>query len=162
MKSASGLTLGQLANVQTVGMGLYLALGIVQAISATGIAALSRRVTTLRNAVTNARIRDEIASVRSLSGQVSGLEIGFHHLNRFLLGLVFFLFLASLIFFTICSLRQKILVSHIIEISIYVYYLLVPTCIFIISALIIRSRCSNISKKVDEAQKRIQTALIHR
>lgn len=104
-----GLTFGQLANVQTVGIGLYLALAVVQAVSATGVAGLSRRVATLKNAVTNGQMgRVEIGNAKRLSYDVSGLEIGFHDLNRRLLRFVFVLFAISLSYFGYCTVWQNV------------------------------------------------------
>jgi len=154
------LTFGQLANVQTVGIGLYLALAVIQAVSITGVAGLARRLTTLRNAVTMNRMRAEIDNVRRLGGEVSGLEIGFHDLNRRLLGLVFFLFVISVFYFAYCTVNQNSDAGMDGLWFIFVFYLLLPVLIFFVVTGLIWGRCRSVTKKVDEAEKRIRRALL--
>lgn len=45
------LSFADLASVQTVGIGLYLALGVIQVLSESGVNSLQRRLKTLREAV---------------------------------------------------------------------------------------------------------------
>jgi hypothetical protein len=152
----AGLTFGQLANVQTVGIGLYLALAVIQAISTTGVAGLSRRVATLRNGVTSGRMGPtEINNVRRLSYDVSGLEYGFHDLNRRLLWFVFALFTISLAYFAYCTVRQNVDALQDGVWFIFLFYLMLPVAIFIITSIVIARRCKVIANKVGEAEKRI-------
>lgn len=158
--SDAGLTLGQLANVQTVGIGLYLALAVVQAVSATGVAGLVRRVATLRTAVSSASMRLEVANVRRLSGDVSGLEIGFHDLNRRLLRIVFLLFIISVAYFAYCTIRQNADARQWGVIVILFLYLGLPIVIFVAFGIIIRRRCREVAQKVQEVQTRVQSVLL--
>ena len=160
MGVAAGLTFGKLANVQTVGIGLYLALAVIQALSTTGIAGLSRRVATLLTAVTSTKMRIETANVRRLVGDVSGLEIGFHDLNRRLLCIVFALFTFSVIYFGYCTIWQDADAGWDGAMFIFGFYLVLPILIFSGSALVIHRRCRAVAKRVDDAQKRIQAALL--
>lgn len=160
MKAMADLTFGKLANVQTVGIGLYLALAVIQAVSTTGIAGLSRRVATLLTAVTSTKMRLETANVRRLAGDVSGLEIGFHDLNRRLLRVVFMLFTISIVYFGYCTIWQDMIAGWIGVMFIFVFYLALPISIFVASALVIGQRCRAVAKRVDDAQKRIQAALL--
>ncbi len=154
------LTFAQLANVQTVGIGLYIALAFIQAISSTGVAGLSRRVGTLRNAVAISRLGSvEAANIRRLSGEVGGLEIGFHALNRALLWTVFFLFLISAFYFAYCTVNQSRVVTILGAIGIFSLYLVVPVVIFVGSTAMIAQRCRKVSIKVLAAERRIQLAL---
>lgn len=158
--TTAGLTFGQLANVQTVGIGLYLALAVIQAVSTTGIAGLARRLATLRNAVTTKRMRAEIDNVRRLSGEVSGLEIGFHDLNRRLLGLVCALFTVSVGYFAYCTVWQNLDARQDGTWFIFGFYLALPIAIFLVSAAIIWKRCRAVAKRVKEAETRIRRALV--
>ena len=152
-----GLTFGQLANVQTVGIGLYLALAVVQAVSTTGVAGLSRRVVTLRNAVTSGQMgRLEIGNAKRLSYDVSGLEIGFHDLNRRLLRFVFVLFAISLSYFGYCTVWQNVDALQDGMWFIFVYYLVLPVFIFLVSTFVIARRCRGIAKRVLEMETRVR------
>lgn len=154
------LTFAQLANVQTVGVGLYLALAVIQAVSTTGVAGLSRRLATLKNAVTTKRMRAEIDNVRRLSGEVSGLNIGFHALNRHLLGLVFVLFAISIAYFAYCTVNQNCDAGEDGLWFIFTFYLVLPVVIFLISTGIIWKRCRSVAVRVDEVEKRVKRALL--
>lgn len=157
----AGLTFGQLANVQTVGVGLYLALAVIQAVSTTGVAGLSRRVATLRNGVSSARLGAvETGNVRRLSGEVSGLEIGFHDLNRRLLRIVFLLFAVSVAYFAYCTVWQNVDAGKDGVWFIFVFYLVVPIVIFLGSTILIAHRCKAVAAQVSEAEKRIRAALL--
>lgn len=158
--ASAGLTFGQLANVQTVGIGLYLALAVIQAVSTTGVAGLSRRLTTLRNAVTAQRMRGEIDNVRRLSGEISGLEIGFHDLNRRLLRAVSGLFSISVAYFAYCTFLQNLDAGRDGMWFIFLFYLAVPIGIFVFSAIIIWKRCREVASRLNAAERRIRRALV--
>lgn len=159
--ASAGLTFSQLANVQTVGLGLYLALAVIQAISTTGIAGLSRRVATLRTAVTSARLGSiETANVRRLSGDVSRLEIIFHVLNRRLLAVVFCLFLVGVAYFAYCTIWQNLDAGQDGVWFVFLFYLALPILILVASTIIIARRCHTVAKRVGEAEKRIRAALL--
>lgn len=158
--TTAGLKFGQLANVQTVGMGLYLALAVIQAVSTTGVAGLARRLATLRNAVTTNRMRTEIENVRRLSGEVSGLEIGFHALNGRLLGVVFALFTISLSYFAYCTVWQDVNAGRDGTWFIFGFYLVLPLAIFILSGAVIWKRCRDVAKRVKQAEIRIRRSLV--
>jgi len=156
----AGLTFGQLANVQTVGIGLYLALAVIQAVSTTGVAGLSRRLATLRNAVTARRMSTEIDNVRRLSGEVSGLEIGFHDLNRRLLRVVSGLFTISVVYFAYCTVWQNLDAGRDGTLFIFVYYLALPLGIFVGGTVVVWKRCRDVAGRVKDAENRIRRALV--
>jgi len=158
--TTNGLTFAQLANVQTVGIGLYLALAVIQAVSATGVAGLSRRVNTLLGAVTAKDMRVEISNVRSLSGEVSGLEIGFHDFNRRLLPILFVLFTISICYFAYCTIWQNLMAMMDGTWFIFAFYLILPTTIFVVCSAIIWWQCRKVAKRVKDAETRIRRALV--
>ena len=158
----AGLSFGQLSNVQTVGIGLYLALAVIQAVSTTGVAGLSRRVATLRNGVSSARLGSvESANVRRLSGEVSGLEIGFHNLNRWLLWIVFLLFAISVIYFAYCTVCQSFDAGIDGVWFIFLFYLAAPIVVFIGTSMLIAHRCRVVAQKIFDAERRIRTNLLN-
>jgi hypothetical protein len=95
--SINVLTFGKLANIQTVGIGLYLALAVIQAVSAGGVMGLRRRATALQTAVHAVKLNTEYATMRQLQADVSRLEISFQAFNRTILRLSITLFALSIV-----------------------------------------------------------------
>jgi hypothetical protein len=136
-------------------------LAVIQAVSTTGVAGLSRRVATLRNGVSSARLGAvEAGNVRRLSGEVSGLEIGFHDLNRRLLQTVFVLFSISVGYFAYCTIWQNVNAGIDGVWFILLFYLALPVLIFLGSSLLIALRCKAVAKRVGDAEKRIRASLL--
>lgn len=159
--TTTGLTFAQLANVQTVGIGLYLALAVIQAVSASGVAGLSRRVATLKGVVGANLMRAEARNVRTLAGQVSGLEIGFHKFNRVLLWIVFSLFAFSVGYFAYCTAWQDHQALQDATWFVFGFYLVLPILIFIACSTIIWWRCREVANRITEAEKRIQRTILN-
>lgn len=152
------LKFSELANVQTVGLGLYLALAVIQALSTTGVAGLRRRVNTLRIAVIGAKMRSEFTNMHRLQADVSRLEISFHSLNRFLLCVTTVLFVVALSYFAYCTVWQAspaLLSGTLFVIS---FYLVLPMLIFGVFSLVIRNRCREVASKIGEAEDRFRSA----
>ena len=147
-----------LSDLQTVGIGLYLALGVIQMVSVGGIATLRRRVTSLDVAVRAAALRAEAVAVRSLQTEVGRLEIGLEAMQRRLLVLVFALFVTALIYFTYTALHPSAM-TGVVEIAwIASFYLAVPVMIFVAYAWRIHARCKSTAAKVSAAERRFMTA----
>lgn len=153
-QTMSGLKFGQLANVQTVGIGLYLALAVIQGISATGVAGLQRRTNTLRAAVLGSRLRSEFTNMRRLQADVSRLEIGFQSFNRTVLWATVGLFAIALSYFAYCTVWQDSAARLTGTLFTLAFYLLLPLGIFLGSALIIWKRCADVARAVEAAEKR--------
>ena len=154
LNKLSNLTLGQLANVQTVGIGLYLALAVIQGVSAGGVASLRRRATTLQTAVRAAQVRSEFSAMYQLQSEVSRLEIGFQALNRTILLVVLALFVASLGYFAYCTAWQESPSGLPQATFILIYYLATPVIIFVVFATLIAVRCRGAGKRIKDAEKR--------
>jgi hypothetical protein len=154
MNELSDLTFQQLANVQTVGIGLYLALALIQAISATGIIGLRRRATTLRAAVVDTKQQSQFANTRRLLGEIGKLEIGFHSLNRTIMWAVSALFTISVAYFAYCTVHQDLNAGLCGALFILLFYLAMPMIIFAASALVIAKKCKEVAQKISDAEKR--------
>lgn len=150
----SNLNLGQLANVQTVGIGLYLALAVIQAVSAGGVAGLRRRATTLQTAVRAAKVRSEYAAMYQLQSEVSRIEIGFQALNRTILLVVFLLFTISLGYFAYCTAWQDQIAGRGRAIFIIFYYLALPVVTFLMFITLITVRCRGAGRRIKAVEKR--------
>jgi len=158
----SGLKFSQLANVQTVGIGLYLALAVIQGISATGVAGLRRRANTLRGAVLGAKLRGEFTSMRRLQADVSRLEIGFHSFNRTLLCATVGFFIIALGYFSYSTIWQDTVAGVSGTLFTLAFYLALPVIMFLGSTAIIWKRCAEVAKAVDAAEKRYWSATLEK
>ena len=148
------MTVAKLANVQTVGIGLYLALGVIQAVSSGGVAGLERRSNALQRAVAASKLAGLYPSLRDIRFELSRLENGFHGLNRTLLVISAILFIISTAYFSYCTLFQDYLAGALGTWFIMVYYLALPIVIFLLSSLAISLRCRDVAdriKKVEDA-----------
>lgn len=97
----------------------------------------------------------EIANVRRLSFDVSGLEYGFHDLNRRLLWFVSTLFAISLAYFAYCTVWQNVDALQDGVWFIFLFYLALPVAVFVVTTVVIARRCRVIAKRVYDAEKRI-------
>lgn len=154
------LTFANLANVQTVGIGLYLALVIVQAVSATGVSGLRRRLTTLQAAVKSAKMTTEATAIEGLFQEIGRLEIGFHAFNRTLLCVVSGLFVLSLAYFAYCTVWHNHSAGWDGVAFIMGFYLLLPVVLFGGSATHISRRCKDAEAEIKRAEHRYLTAAL--
>ncbi len=156
----SSLTFAQLANVQTVGIGLYLALAIIQAVSDGGVAGLRRRADILQSAITSARKTTLKAEADSIQADLRRLEMGFQKVNRTILLAVLALFTVSIVYFAYCTVWQGREAELSGSIFIFLFYLLAPLAIFVIAASYIRSRCAELDKRIKDLQAEYLTAVL--
>lgn len=154
------LTFAQLANVQTVGIGLYLALAVIQAVTEGGVAALRRRAITLEAAIVSAKkqlLRGEASSILT---DVGGLEMGFQRVNRTALYAVLVLFTVSVALFAYCTIWHDDRAGAIGSIAIMAFYLILPVAIFVIVGLYVKSRCAMIDGRITRLQTDYLTAAL--
>lgn len=154
------LTLGQLANVQTVGIGLYLALIVIQAVSASGVAGLRRRATAIQTLANAAKLTSEASNMHKLQGDVNRLEISFQALNRGLLWSASALFVFAIGYFSYCTIWQSspALMSGVL--FIFGFYLGLPIAVFLAASWLIGRRVSHVRSKVEEAHRRVSDAVL--
>lgn len=154
LSSIEKLTFSNLANVQTVGIGLYLALAVIQAVSAGGVAGLRRRSVSLMTAVRASKIVSEYAAVRQLQTEVSRIEIGFEALNRSILRAVLVLFIIALVYFGYTSIYPNSTSQVLGTAFIFTFYLVVPVAIFLYSTRRIAKECRGVRAKIESAEQR--------
>lgn len=150
----ASLTFAQLANVQTVGIGLYLALAVIQAVSASGISGLRRRLATLQMSVSSSKLRSEFSNMASLHADIGALEIRFHSFNRAILCFVMVLFVASVAYFAYATIWQLWTAGIVGTIFIIAFYLVVPVLTFALASIWIGIKCRTAAKEIGEAETR--------
>jgi hypothetical protein len=146
------LTFAQLANVQTVGIGLYLALAIIQAVSHGGVAGLRRRAITLSLAINSARKVSLQSESSSIITDLGALEMGFEKANRTILLGVVLLFIVSVFYFAYCTIWQAVAAHILGSLFIFGFYLALPVVLFLMAAQYIRIRCRAIDQRINELQ----------
>lgn len=151
----SAMTFGDLVDLQTVGLGMYLALVIIQAVSTGGLATLRRRVQALEAAARANRLRSEFASVRSLYGHISRLEIGIDAFQRRTLRTTTALFTLALGYFAFCVLNAKRTVGSIEVAVVLALYIALPMAIYLGSVFVLLRRSKPARDEIAEVQKRI-------
>jgi hypothetical protein len=146
------LTFAQLANVQTVGIGLYLALAVIQAVTEGGVGALRRRAMTLEAASLSTRRVSQREEAASILADVGSLEMSFQKVNRTILYTVLTLFTASVIYFAYCTVWQDSHVGPKETLFILSFYLLLPIAIFVGASLHVKRRCSEADGRIKRLQ----------
>lgn len=154
----NSLTYSQLANVQTVGIGLYLALAIIQAVSDGGVAGLRRRAITLDAAISSARKISLKPESGSILTDLGGLEMSFEKVNRTILRTVVLLFSSSIVYFAYCTIWQDTQVHIKAAVFILFFYLALPVVIFVVAARYISWRCKEIGERIKTLQALYLTA----
>lgn len=142
------LTFAQLANVQTVGIGLYLALAVIQAVTGGGVAGLRRRATTLEAGIVSTKRVSQRQEAASVVADVSSLEMSFQKVNRTLLYNVVALFTTSVLYFGYCTVWQESPAELEGAIFVLSFYLLLPIVIFAGAGLYVRGRCSEVEGRI--------------
>jgi hypothetical protein len=148
LEAINTLTFAKLANVQTVGIGLYLALGVIQAVSAGGVAGLERRSNAIQRAVSAAKLVSLYHATRDIRFELARLENSFHGFNRTLLSLSAMLFAISTIYFAYCTINQELFAGLDATVFIIIFYLILPFLIFIISTAVILLRCRTVATQI--------------
>jgi hypothetical protein len=146
------LTFAQLANVQTVGIGLYLALAVIQAVTEGGVAGLRRRATTLEAGAVSAKKVIQRQEAASILADVSSLEMSFQKVNRTILYGVLALFTCSVIYFAYCTVWQESRAQLWGAAFILGFYLFLPIVIFTCAALYVKRRCSEVDSRIKRLQ----------
>ncbi len=146
------LTFAQLANVQTVGIGLYLALAVIQVVTEGGVAGLRRRTATVEAAIVATKKLELRQDASGILADVGGLEMGFQKVNGTVLYSVVALFVISVIYFAYCTIWQDSPAEIAGTLFILGFYLVLPIAIFVVASLYVKRRCSEIDSRIRRLQ----------
>lgn len=152
--------LDDLVDIMGLGIGLYLALGVVQAVSSGGVSNLRRRADSLQRTVGAAKMAAEFQSTRTLQLEVGRLEISFESLNRSVVQWATVLFFVALAPYLYASLQGDIQINFYAILATIAYYIVLPTSIYTSTSLIISKRCANANAKLKAAETRIKNSLL--
>lgn len=155
----NSLTFAQLANVQTVGIGLYLALAVIQAVTEGGIAGLRRRAITLEAGIISVKNQNQRHEAASIIGDIGSLEMSFQKINRTILYAVITLFTVSILYFAYCTVWQDNNAMLDGAIFILLFYLIFPVIIFAATALHVKYRCTAVDSRIKSLQSDFVSAM---
>lgn len=140
--------------MQTVGIGLYLALAVIQVVTDTGVAGLRRRASALKEAVNGSKLRGEFTNMHTIGQDIERLEIEFRTFSRLLFVGTLLLFGVALFYFAYCTIYSELIAGVNGTLFTIGYYLVLPLLIFGASSLYVGHKCRGVRQEIVEAEKR--------
>ncbi|UOR15091.1 hypothetical protein [Qipengyuania aquimaris] len=154
----SGVSFSDLLEGYGVGIGLYLALAIIQAVAGFRLSVLARRLESSRKAIVARKLQGEYSSVRRISGNLANVELQLDTFFDALFKLIVALFILSLIMFAYALTHQSIVLYNWALWLILAYLLLAPLLIFYFSSRYIRKKCEPLTTDLNDLAARVQSA----
>lgn len=149
------LTLAALSSVLEVGVGLFLALTILQVVGSSGVATLRRRAANLRATINTNDLNGQRHSVGQVDAALLKLEIELGTLSKSLLAVALLLLIASLFGLVVSALiSDKILRCHEFY-GIVFGYVGLPILLFWLSTLVFNSKCSDVRKTISDCEDEV-------
>lgn len=155
----SGVSYGDLLEAFGVGVGLYLALAIIQAVAGFRISILTRRLESLRRAVLARKMSGEYGNLRNLAGKLANVEIQLDGFFDTLFRAIVLAFSIAIASFTYALVWQDAVLKNWALWMILAFLLWFPLFVFFGSAAFIRRRCSPIEREIKNLSSRVQTKL---
>ena len=147
--------LGDLSSVASVGVGLFLALAVVQVIGSGGVAKLRRKAAYLREVVSANRMQSQRPSVANVDAELLRLELSLEKLSGHLFQVSFVLIIVSLVGLSVISLAPDVSIGCTWIAAFLSFYLGLPIFIFWAASLVIRRKCASARKSVSECETEV-------
>lgn len=147
--------LGTLSSLTGVGVGLFLALAVVQVVGSREVSKLRRKAGQLKDLVFTNRYESEKTDVLQVEAELLRLELGLETLSEILFKICFALLLLSLIGMSVVSLAPKIEVGCLGIAGILFFYLALPLLVFVIASRVISRRCSEVRERIAKSLDRV-------
>ena len=147
--------LGDLSSVASVGVGLFLALAVVQVIGSGGVAKLRRKAVYLREVVSANRLDSQRSSVANVDAELLRLELSLETLSGHLFTASFILVIASLVGLSVMALAPSVALTCGWIASLIGFYLGLPIGIFLVASLVIRRKCAAARKSVSDCETEV-------
>lgn len=151
----SATQLGDLSSIASVGVGLFLALAVVQVIGSGGVAKLRRKAVYLREVVSANRLQSQRSSVAKIDAELLRLELSLETLSGHLFVVSFVLVIVSLVGLSVMSLAPAVSVGCIWLAAFLGFYFVLPIGIFWVASLVIRRKCTSARKSVSECETEV-------
>lgn len=147
--------LGDLSSVASVGVGLFLALAVVQVIGSGGVAKLRRKAAYLREVVSANRLQSQRSSVAKVDAELLRLELSLEKLSGHLFVISFVLIIVSLVGLSVMSLAPDVSIGCTWTAAFLGFYLGLPVVIFWVASLVIRRKCASARTCVSECEAEV-------
>jgi hypothetical protein len=151
-----------LSSVSEVGIGLFLALAVVQVVGSGGIAKLRRKSQLLREMVSCNRIDQERGSVAAVDAELLRLEMRLETLSGWLFMVSFVSILLVLGGLVAVTLWPTATLNCFWIAAFLTFHLVVPIIIFGIASIIVRRRCAAVKGLIEQCQDRVLRVLLDR
>lgn len=156
----SSTEIGSLSSVSEVGIGLFLALAVVQVVGSGGIAKLRRKTQLLRELVSTNRLDGERGKVAALDAALLQLELRLERLSGWLFGISIIAVVLCLVGLVVVSLMPLAELNCLEMVGFMAFHLLLPLVIFWRASAIIRRRCEDVRVKFEDAQSVVLERLL--
>lgn len=151
-----------LSSVSEVGVGLFLALAVVQVVGAGGIAKLRRKSQLIREMVLSNRIDSQRDSIASVDAELLRLEMRLETLSGWLFTTSFIGILVVLGGLVAVTLWPTASLSCFQTMTFLSFHLFVPVAIFGVASIVIKRRCATVRNMIEDCQDRTLSALVNR
>jgi len=158
--SLNYMTYSNLANVQSVGIGIYLAMGIVQAVSSGGASGPRRRILNLEETMNNTSLWIKEINIVHLKNELIRLEIGLHSKTMLLLVVNSILLSLCLIFLIYSTINSADTPGIWASGEIIFFYIILPTAILFGFLVTIWLSCQPIYKKIKATEKLVLSNML--
>jgi hypothetical protein len=149
------MEVGALSSVSEVGVGLFLALALVQVVGAGRVSKLRRKADLLREVVRTNALRSERATVANINAQLLRLELQLEGLSAIFMKASFVLIALSIAGVAWVSLMPSLTVGC-FGISIFVgFYLFLPVVAFAMAAMVIRAKSRSTYVEIEAVRTRL-------
>lgn len=148
------------SSAESVGVGLYLGLAILQVIGSGGIADLNRRSHTLQKAINSNNLHGARTNATRIMTDLAQLDIALIGFSKSIFYLVLILLLICLIVLSGTTLYPDLVVGCFGAYLILLYFLALPVLIFLISALWIRYKCGAVRLALRDCERLVNTQLM--
>jgi hypothetical protein len=149
------LTLAALSSVLEVGVGLFLALTILQVIGSSGVATLRRRTANLRATINTNDLNGQRHSVGQVDAALLKLEIELGTLSKSLLAVALLLLIVSLLGLVASSLYPDKILKCRDFYFIVLGYVGLPILLFWMSTLVFNWKCSDVKRKISDCEDEV-------
>ena len=151
--------LGDLSSISEVGLGLFLALAIVQVVGSGGVSRLRRKAGHLRDVVRTNRLGTERASTARVDADLLRLELSLEKLSSVFFG-ISLCFIASATFgIAVVTLAPTIELGCLGLCLFLGFYLILPLGSFVVASGVIRRKCRTVRDQLLAVEDRVISKL---
>ena len=151
----SSTELGSLSSVSEVGIGLFLALAVVQVVGSGEIGKLRRKSQLLRELVSANRLDGQRSSVAALDASLLQLELRLEKLSGKLFATSLFAIVVCIVGLVLVSLFPNLKIDCHLLGGFMLFHLVLPLLLFGGASLVIKRRCIDVRTKYESVHAEV-------